>query len=63
MEHCEAGSLDGIYKMVRKRNGRTGEKVLGKVAEAGLKGLEYLRQRKIIHRGESGLVICAASQL
>ncbi|PWN45205.1 Pkinase-domain-containing protein [Ceraceosorus guamensis] len=50
MEQCEAGSLDGIYKMVKKRNGRTGEKVLGKVAEAGLKGLEYLRQRKIIHR-------------
>ena len=51
MEYCEGGSLDSIYKQIKKRNGRTGEKVLGKVAEAVLKGLVYLHDRKIIHRG------------
>ncbi|EPQ28145.1 uncharacterized protein PFL1_04472 [Pseudozyma flocculosa PF-1] len=50
MEFCEAGSLDAIYKKVKSRNGRTGEKVLGKVAECVLKGLSYLHERKIIHR-------------
>lgn len=51
MEFCEGGSLDAVYKQIKKRNGRTGEKVLGKVAEAVLKGLVYLHDRKIIHRG------------
>lgn len=51
LEFCEGGSLDSIYKQIKKRNGRTGEKVLGKVAEAVLKGLVYLHDRKIIHRG------------
>lgn len=50
MEHCEAGSLDSIYKRVRLRNGRMGEKILAKIAESGLKGLAYLHERKIIHR-------------
>lgn len=50
MEQCEAGSLDGIYKRVKARNGRMGEKILAKIAESGLKGLEYLHSRKIIHR-------------
>lgn len=50
MEFCEAGSLDAIYKKVKSRNGRTGEKVLGKVSECVLKGLGYLHERKIIHR-------------
>ena len=52
MEFCEGGSLDGIYKVVRKLGGRTGEKVLGKVAEGVLNGLTYLHGRKIIHRGK-----------
>ena len=50
MEYCEGGSLDKIYKQIKKRNGRTGEKILGKVAEAVLNGLVYLHDRKIIHR-------------
>lgn len=52
MEYCEAGSLDAIYKKVKSRNGRTGEKVLGRISECVLKGLGYLHERKIIHRGE-----------
>jgi mitogen-activated protein kinase kinase len=51
MEFCEGGSLDSIYKEVKKLGGRTGEKVLGKVAEGVLNGLTYLHSRKIIHRG------------
>ncbi|KAJ4292234.1 Protein kinase C signaling pathway involved MAPKK protein [Collariella sp. IMI 366227] len=50
MEFCEGGSLDSIYKEVKKLGGRTGEKVLGKIAEAVLHGLTYLHSRKIIHR-------------
>jgi mitogen-activated protein kinase kinase len=34
MEYCEGGSLDAIYKQIKRRQGRTGEKILGKVAEA-----------------------------
>lgn len=52
MEFCEGGSLDSIYREVRKLGGRTGEKVLGKVAEGVLNGLTYLHSRKIIHRGK-----------
>lgn len=51
MEFCEGGSLDSIYKEVKKLGGRTGEKVLGKIAEGVLNGLTYLHSRKIIHRG------------
>ena len=40
MEFCEGGSLDSIYKEVKKLGGRTGEKVLGKVAEGVLNGLD-----------------------
>ncbi|KAL9105795.1 MAG: hypothetical protein Q9227_009097 [Pyrenula ochraceoflavens] len=50
MEFCEGGSLDSVYKEVKKLGGRTGEKVLGKVAEGVLHGLTYLNGRKIIHR-------------
>ena len=50
MEFCEGGSLDSIYREVKKLGGRTGEKVLGKVAEAVLNGLTYLHGRRIIHR-------------
>lgn len=66
MEYCEAGSLETIYKRIKVMNGRTGEKVLGKIAESVrrtatfsradtfqvLMGLVYLHDRKIIHRGE-----------
>lgn len=34
MEFCEGGSLDTIYKRIKLMNGRTGEKVLGKIAES-----------------------------
>ena len=53
MEYCEGGSLDAVYKEVKQLRGRTGEKVLGKVAEGVLRGLTYLNGRKIIHRGKS----------
>ena len=56
MEICEGGSLDGVYREVKKRGGRTGEKVLGKVAEGVLNGLTYLHGQKIIHRGKVSLV-------
>lgn len=52
MEFCEGGSLDSIYREVRKLGGRTGEKVLGKIAEGVLNGLTYLHSQKIIHRGK-----------
>lgn len=51
MEYCEGGSLDAVYKEVKKLGGRIGEKVLGKVAEGSLDGLTYLYSKKIIHRG------------
>jgi len=50
MEFCEGGSLDSVYREVKKLGGRTGEKVLGKIAEGVLEGLTYLSGRKIIHR-------------
>lgn len=57
MENCEGGSLEGIYKRVKQRNGRMGEKILAKIAECGLRGLAYLHERKIIHRGEGRKVL------
>ncbi|KAK4054406.1 Protein kinase C signaling pathway involved MAPKK protein [Microbotryomycetes sp. JL201] len=50
MEFCEAGSLDSLYKKVKAKGWRTGEKVLGKIAESMISGLVYLHDRKIIHR-------------
>jgi len=50
MEYCEGGSLDGIYNNVSKREGRIGEKILGKIGESVLKGLVYLYSQQIIHR-------------
>jgi mitogen-activated protein kinase kinase len=51
MELCEGGSLDSIYREVKKLGGRTGEKVLGKVAAGVLHGLTYHNSKNIIHRG------------
>jgi mitogen-activated protein kinase kinase len=50
MEYCGGGSLEAIYKRVRSRGGRIGEKVLAKVADGVLSGLSYLHERRIIHR-------------
>lgn len=50
MEYCGGGSLEAIYKRVKARGGRIGEKVLGKIAEGVLSGLSYLHERRIIHR-------------
>ncbi|KAK6335312.1 Protein kinase C signaling pathway involved MAPKK protein [Orbilia javanica] len=50
MEYCEGGSLDAIYREIKRLGGRTGEKVLGKIAEGVLEGLTYLHSKKIIHR-------------
>lgn len=60
MEFCEGGSLDSIYKEVKKLGGRTGEKVLGKMAEGVLRGLTYLHSKKIIHRDikPSNILLC-----
>ncbi|OKL60359.1 hypothetical protein UA08_04154 [Talaromyces atroroseus] len=65
MEFCEGGSLDTIYREVRKLGGRTGEKVLGKVAEGVLNGLTYLHSRKIIHRDikPSNILLCRNGQV
>ncbi|PVV01008.1 hypothetical protein BB560_004592 [Smittium megazygosporum] len=68
MEYCDAGSLHNIYKKVGSMNGRIGEGVLGKVAEAVLNGLVYLHKNRIIHRdikpsnilltGSGGIKLC-----
>jgi mitogen-activated protein kinase kinase len=34
MEYCEGGSLETLYKKTKAKGWRTGEKVLGKVAES-----------------------------
>lgn len=65
MEFCEGGSLDSVYREVKKLGGRTGEKVLGKVAEGVLHGLTYLNSRKIIHRDikPSNVLLCRNGQV
>ncbi|QLQ81457.1 hypothetical protein HG537_0F02180 [Torulaspora globosa] len=50
MEYMGGRSLDAVYKNLISRGGRVSEKVLGKIAEAVLRGLSYLHERKIIHR-------------
>ena len=40
MEFCEAGSMDSIYRRVKARGGRGGEKVLANRAAGIIKGLE-----------------------
>ncbi|KAI9884460.1 MAG: putative RNA helicase [Watsoniomyces obsoletus] len=65
MEFCEGGSLDSVYKEVKKLGGRAGEKVLGKVAEGVLNGLTYLHGQKIIHRDikPSNILLCRNGQV
>lgn len=65
MEFCEGGSLDSIYKEVKKLGGRTGEKVLGKIAEGVLRGLTYLHSKKIIHRDikPSNILLCRTGEV
>ncbi|PKS10196.1 hypothetical protein jhhlp_001946 [Lomentospora prolificans] len=65
MEFCEGGSLDSIYKEVKRLGGRTGEKVLGKVAEGVLGGLTYLHSRRIIHRDikPSNILLCRTGEV
>ncbi|OLL23555.1 MAP kinase kinase skh1/pek1 [Neolecta irregularis DAH-3] len=65
MEFCAAGSLDAIYKRVKELNGRTGEKVLGKIAQGALSGLDYLKDRGIIHRDikPSNILLTATGQV
>ncbi|KAK4942777.1 Protein kinase C signaling pathway involved MAPKK protein [Elasticomyces elasticus] len=65
MEFCEGGSLDSVYREVKKLGGRTGEKVLGKIAEGVLHGLTYLNGRKIIHRDikPSNILLCRNGQV
>jgi mitogen-activated protein kinase kinase len=65
MEFCEGGSLDSVYREVQKLGGRTGEKVLGKVAEGVLNGLTYLHKHRIIHRDikPSNILLCRNGQV
>ncbi|KAF2758077.1 Pkinase-domain-containing protein [Pseudovirgaria hyperparasitica] len=65
MEFCEGGSLDSVYREVKGRGGRTGEKVLGKVAEGVLNGLTYLHSHRIIHRDikPSNILLCRNGQV
>lgn len=51
MEFCEGKSLDAVVKESRERDLRHSERVLGRIAAAVLRGLDYLHERKIIHRG------------
>lgn len=53
MEFCEGKSLDAVVKESRERDLRHSERVLGRIAAAVLRGLDYLHERKIIHRGKS----------
>jgi mitogen-activated protein kinase kinase len=50
MEYCDGGSLESVQKRVQLLGGRVGEKVLARIAEHALAGLEYLERHKIVHR-------------
>ena len=65
MEFCEGGSLDAVYREIKKLGGRTGEKPLGKIAEGVLHGLKYLQSHRIIHRDikPSNVLLCRNGQV
>jgi mitogen-activated protein kinase kinase len=65
MEFCEGGSLDSIYKEVQRFGGRTGHKVLAKVAFGVLHGLQYLANLNIMHRDikPSNILLCRDGQV
>ena len=65
MEYCQGGSLDSVYREVKRLGGRTGENVLGRVAEGVLNGLTYLHSKKIIHRDikPSNILLCRDGQV
>jgi mitogen-activated protein kinase kinase len=48
MEFMDLGSLDGIYK----RFGAVPESIVAKIAVHALRGLQYLTEKNIVHRGE-----------
>lgn len=52
MEYMGGRSLDAIYRRVIEidSSNRINEKVMGKIAESVLSGLNYLHQQRIIHR-------------
>lgn len=52
MEYMGGKSLDSIYKRVIELDptNRINEKVMGKISESILRGLNYLHQNRIIHR-------------
>ncbi|UKZ54821.1 hypothetical protein TrVGV298_008634 [Trichoderma virens] len=59
-KECASDHIYSIYKEVKRLGGRTGEKVLGKIAEGVLGGLTYLHTRRIIHRDikPSNILLC-----
>lgn len=52
MEYCEGGSLDSVARRIKQmgEGARVSEKVMGKIAEGVLKGLDYLHGQKVVHR-------------
>lgn len=52
MELGEGGALDSIARQMKTRhaNVRIGEKVIARLAEGVLKGLDYLHSKKVTHR-------------
>lgn len=52
MEHCEGGTLDSIARRMKTHhtNLRIGEKVIARLAEGLLKGLDYMNDNNVIPR-------------
>ncbi|KAI0315692.1 kinase-like protein [Amylostereum chailletii] len=50
MEHCEGKSLESVGAEIRRRRGRVGEMVAGRLGEGILQGLAYLHSKQFIHR-------------